>query len=99
MYYVHWCWSGDSHCPRCRLATTIFKQVVRLPPIIRRQIWDGPAKMKSAGQFIIVVDKNITALAPLAAHYVVLEKGQVVWLGGSAALRAGKDLTARYLGV
>ena len=56
--------------------------------------------MKSAGQSILVVDKNITALARLADHYVILAKGQLVWQGGgSAALWAGKDLTARYLGV
>ena len=73
--------------------------MVRLAPIIRRQIWDGPATMKSAGQSILVVDKNITALARLADHYVILEKGQVVWQGGRLALRAGKDLMARYLGV
>ena len=73
--------------------------MVRLAPIIRRQIWDGPAKMESAGQFILVVDKNITALERLADHYVILEKGQVVWQGGRPALRAGKDLMARYLGV
>ena len=73
--------------------------MVRLAPIIRRQIWDGPATMKSTGQSILVVDKNITALARLADHHVILEKGQVVWQGDSAALRAGKHLTARYLGV
>ena len=73
--------------------------MVRLAPIIRRQIWDGPATMKSAGLCSLVVDKNITALARPADHYVILEKGQVVWLGGRAALRAGKDLMARYLGV
>ena len=56
--------------------------------------------MKSASQFILVVDKNITALVRLADHYVILEKGKVVWQGGgSAALWAGKDLTVRYLGV
>ena len=71
--------------------------MVRLAPIIRRQIWDGPAMMKSAGQSILVVDKNITALVRLADHYVIVEKGQVVWQGGRAALRAGKDLMARYL--
>ena len=37
--------------------------------------------MKSAGQSILVVDKNITALARLADHYVILEKGQGVWKG------------------
>ena len=73
--------------------------MVRLAPIIRRQIWGGPAKMKSACQSILDVDKNITALARLADHYVILEKGQVTWQGGRAALWAGKDLMARYLGV
>ncbi|MEC7645305.1 MAG: hypothetical protein VX508_04560 [Pseudomonadota bacterium] len=37
--------------------------------------------MKSAGQSILVIDKNITVLARLADHYVILEKGKVVWQG------------------
>ena len=69
----------------------MLKQVVRLAPIICRQIRDGPATMKSAGQSILVVDKNITALARLADHYVILEKGQVVWQG--AAPRFGPART------
>lgn len=71
----------------------MLKQVVRLVPIIRRQIWDGPATMKSAGQSILVVDKNITALARLADDYVILEKGRVVWQGGQrrALCRQGPD--------
>ena len=52
-----------------------------MAPIVRRQIWDCSATMKSAGQSILVVDKNITALTRLADHYVILEKGQVVWKG------------------
>ena len=67
--------------------------MVRLAPIIRRQIWDGPATMKSAGQSILVIDKNITVLARLADHYVILEKGKVVWQGGQrcALGRQGPD--------
>ena len=48
---------------------------------------------------MLAVDKNTIALARLASHHVILEKGQVVWQGGRPALRAGKDLMARYLGV
>ena len=70
-----------------------------LAPIVRRQIWDVLATLKAAGQSILVVDKNIGALARLADHHVILEKGQVVWQGDSAALRADPSLTARYLGV
>ncbi|GIS11640.1 MAG: hypothetical protein CM15mP115_07910 [Alphaproteobacteria bacterium] len=70
--------------------------MVRLAPIIRRQIWDGPATMKSAGQSILVVDKK-HGLARLADHHVILAKGQVVWQGAGRAW-ASKDLMARYLG-
>ena len=77
---------------------TIFKHAVRLAPIICRQIWDFLTTLKSAGQSILIVDKNTMVLVRLADHHVILAKGQVVWHGGSAALWASKDLTARYLG-
>ena len=70
-----------------------------LAPIIREQIWDCLAMLKGAGQSILVIDKNITALARLADHHCILEKGRVVWQGDSAALTADPDLTSRYLGV
>ena len=70
-----------------------------LAPIIRQQIWECLAMLKRAGQSILVIDKNITALARLADHHCILEKGRVVWQGDSAALTADPDLTSRYLGV
>ena len=70
-----------------------------LAPIIRQQIWGCLAMLKDAGQSILVIDKNITALARLADHHCILEKGRVVWQGDSAALTADPDLTSRYLGV
>ena len=70
-----------------------------LAPIIRQQIWDCLAMLKAAGQSILVIDKNIAALARLADHHCILEKGRVVWQGDSTALRADPKLTSRYLGV
>ena len=70
-----------------------------LAPIIRQQIWECLAMLKHAGQSILVIDKNITALARLADHHCILEKGRVVWQGDSAGLTADPDLTSRYLGV
>ena len=70
-----------------------------LAPIIRQQIWECLAMLKHAGQSILVIDKNITALARLADRHCILEKGRVVWQGDSAALTADPDLTSRYLGV
>ena len=54
-----------------------------LAPIIRQQIWECLAMLKRAGQSILVIDKNITALARLSDHHCILEKGRVVWQGDS----------------
>ena len=54
--------------------------------------------LKSAGQSILIVDKNTMVLVRLADHHVILAKGQVVWQGDIPALWASKDLTARFLG-
>jgi branched-chain amino acid transport system ATP-binding protein len=70
-----------------------------LAPLIRSQIWDCLANLRTAGQSILVVDKNIAALARLADRHCILEKGRVVWQGDSAALLNDEGLKSRYLGV
>lgn len=70
-----------------------------LAPIIRSQIWACLDQLKQAGQAILIVDKNVRAIARLADHHYILDKGKVVWHGDSTALLASDDLTSRYLGV
>ena len=70
-----------------------------LAPIIREQIWSCLTMLEIAGQSILVIDKNIHALAKLANHHCILEKGRVVWQGNSTELKANPDLKSRYLGV
>ena len=70
-----------------------------LAPIIRTQIWDCLAALKAEGQSILIIDKNVKAIARLADHHYILDKGRVVWNGDSEALLATEGLTARYLGV
>ncbi len=70
-----------------------------LAPIIRSQIWECLAQLKADGQAILVIDKNVNALAKLADHHYILDKGMVVWNGDSASLLATPDLKSRYLGV
>ena len=48
---------------------------------------------------MIVVDKNISALLELADQHYVIEKGVVVWNGGSSSLRSDSQLVQSYLGV
>jgi branched-chain amino acid transport system ATP-binding protein len=70
-----------------------------LAPLIRAEIWNCLSRLKSEGQSILVIDKNIDALTKIADHHVVIERGRVVWTGTSAELRAHPDVQHRYLGV
>ena len=70
-----------------------------LAPIIRTQIWDCLATLKAEGQSILIIDKNVKAIARLADHNYILDKGRVVWNGDSKTLLVTEGLTARYLGV
>jgi branched-chain amino acid transport system ATP-binding protein len=49
-----------------------------LAPMIRAEIWDRLARLKAEGEAILVIDKDLAALARVADRYVVLEKGEVV---------------------
>ena len=70
-----------------------------LAPIIRRQIWDCLQRLKQDGQSILIIDKNLDAIARLADHHYILDKGRVVWHGDSKLLLATTGLKSRYLGV
>ncbi|MGJ3265394.1 MAG: ABC transporter ATP-binding protein [Salinarimonas sp.] len=70
-----------------------------LAPLIRTEIWDCLARLKAEGQAILVIDKNVDALIPLADRHVVVEKGRVAWVGSSAALRADASVKDRFLHV
>jgi len=70
-----------------------------LAPLVRAEIWKCLARLKEEGQAILIVDKHVGALAKLADRHAIIEKGQVVWTGTSAALAADASLVQRYLQV
>ena len=70
-----------------------------LAPLIRREIWTCLARLKGEGQAILVIDKNVGNLIALADRHYIVEKGRVVWSGGSPALAADPELQHRYLGI
>ena len=70
-----------------------------LAPLVRREIWRALAQLKSEGQSILIIDKNIDALLHLADSHHVLDKGRVAWSGSSADLAAQPDLQHKYLGI
>ncbi|MCQ4632987.1 ABC transporter ATP-binding protein [Shinella sp. CPCC 100929] len=68
-----------------------------LAPVIRQDIWSAIRKLKAAGQSILVVDKTLSELLPVADRCFVLEKGTTVFVGAPTALTP--ELQDRYLGV
>lgn len=70
-----------------------------LAPLIRAEIWECLARLKAERQAILVIDKNVDALLPLADRHVVVEKGRVAWVGTSAELRADASVKDRFLHV
>ena len=70
-----------------------------LAPLIRADIYRSLGRLKGEGLSILVIDKDVKALARIADRHYVLEKGRVVWSGTSADLTANQDVQHRYLGV
>jgi branched-chain amino acid transport system ATP-binding protein len=70
-----------------------------LAPLIRHEIYRSIDRLKAEGLSILVIDKDVKALARVADRHYVLEKGRVVWSGSSAELTANATLQQRYLGV
>jgi branched-chain amino acid transport system ATP-binding protein len=70
-----------------------------LAPLVREEIWKCLARLREAGQTILVIDKYIERLVRLADRHTIIERGRVAWRGTSAELDADRELWHRYLGV
>jgi branched-chain amino acid transport system ATP-binding protein len=70
-----------------------------LAPLVREEIWKCLARLRAAGQTILVIDKYIERLVRLADRHTIIERGRVAWHGTSAELDANRELWHRYLGV
>jgi branched-chain amino acid transport system ATP-binding protein len=70
-----------------------------LAPLVRREIYGSIERLKAEGLSILVIDKDVAALARVADRHYVLEKGRVVWHGTSAELSANTEVQHRHLGV
>jgi branched-chain amino acid transport system ATP-binding protein len=70
-----------------------------LAPLIREEIWNCLSLLKSRGQSILVVDKNVDHLARICDRHTIIERGKTVWSGTSDQLMAEPDLQHKYLGI
>jgi branched-chain amino acid transport system ATP-binding protein len=70
-----------------------------LAPIIRKDIWNTLKALKSQGQTILVIDKNLDEVVSVSDHIYVLVKGQVAWQGNMEALQSVENFAETYLGI
>lgn len=68
-----------------------------LAPVIRQDIWRAIRALKASGLSILVVDKTLSELLPVADRCAILENGSHVWTGVPQELTA--EVQDRYLGV
>ena len=68
-----------------------------LAPVIRREIWTAIAALKAEGLSILLVDKTLSEILPLADDCVILERGTSVWRGPPTSLTG--EIERRYLGL
>jgi len=70
-----------------------------LAPLIRDEIWNCLSMLKSRGQSVLVIDKNVEHLTRIADRHTIVERGRAVWSGTSDELIAQPELQHRYLGI
>jgi branched-chain amino acid transport system ATP-binding protein len=70
-----------------------------LAPLMAREIWSIVRSVRASGIATVIVDKNFAVVNRITDRNVILVKGEVVWEGDAADLRARPDEHQRYLGV
>jgi branched-chain amino acid transport system ATP-binding protein len=68
-----------------------------LAPLIQREIWSCLERIRNDGIAILVIDKNIHALLPLAQRHYIIQKGEICWSGTSDELRKTRAEVDRYV--
>jgi len=68
-----------------------------LAPLVQQEIWGCLRVIAADGIAILVVDKNIKALLPLAQRHYIIQKGEICWTGTSTELQANRASLDRYI--
>ncbi|MFN3825137.1 MAG: ABC transporter ATP-binding protein [Pseudorhodobacter sp.] len=70
-----------------------------LAPVIRTEIWHVIERLKSRGQSILLIDKNLGVLKRLADRHYIIEKGRTVWQGTGDDLDRDAGKVQAYVGL
>jgi branched-chain amino acid transport system ATP-binding protein len=70
-----------------------------LAPLVRVEIWRTLTALKASGQSVLIVDRDLDALAKLADRFAVMEKGRVALSGTNQELRTRRSEIERFIHV
>jgi branched-chain amino acid transport system ATP-binding protein len=70
-----------------------------LAPQIVRDVLDVIDRIRDEGVTILLVEQNVHAAMETADRHYVIDRGQIVFEGDSAALEANQEVQERHLGV
>jgi len=70
-----------------------------LAPIIIQGLWEAIGKLREQGLSILLVEQNANLALKLVDYVHVMSKGQVVFSGKPAALKADEKVKSSYLGI
>jgi branched-chain amino acid transport system ATP-binding protein len=70
-----------------------------LAPLIREEIWKTVRLVREAGIATLLVDKSVSEVTAVADQLVILVKGQIVFGGTPAMLKADPEMMQKHLGV
>jgi len=70
-----------------------------LAPIIIQGLWEAIGKLREQGLSILLVEQNANLALKLVDYVHVMSKGQVVYSGKPAALKANDEIKSSYLGI
>jgi branched-chain amino acid transport system ATP-binding protein len=70
-----------------------------LAPLVRVEIWRTLTALKASGQSVLIVDRDLDALAKLADRFAVMEKGRVALSGTNQELHTRRSEIERFIHV
>jgi branched-chain amino acid transport system ATP-binding protein len=70
-----------------------------LAPLVRATIWQALDQLRHEHLSILIIDKNLEALARLADRHFAIEKGRIVWTGTGADLARDRATVEGHLHV
>jgi branched-chain amino acid transport system ATP-binding protein len=70
-----------------------------LAPAIADRLWDVFGVLRGRDQALLIVDRNLDALAKIAGRFAVMDKGRIAWMGDTVQMHGARSHLEGYLGI